>query len=113
MTEPMDHLLDPSQFVDDVLVRVWTRTEEFEAWVPERLWDRLVNLGRAYELHRLPLLAAPYEPVTLNAQQCAGLQRELEFVEQVVKDEALRSIRAVVAAAARLTGEVALLVEGP
>lgn len=59
-------------------------------WLPERLFDRLVHAGRAYELHTLPMLGGP-EPVRLNALRCGTLVDELDFLGEMLNDPAARS----------------------
>ena len=59
-------------------------------YIPERLWNRLLCLGQAYELH----FAQVIEPVidtTLDASQCQSLIEEITFLASVVDDTALRS----------------------
>ena len=87
-----------------------------ELWVPERLWFRLVHLGRAYDLHLLPLLSATAEVRYLNGQQAAVLVDEVMFVQGIVKDEALASwimeLQALLATASRLNTDQAVGLEG-
>ena len=58
------------------------------AWIPERVFERILALARAYDLHVLNLLEGP-SPPALNATQCSGLQFELEFLCSVVSDPVL------------------------
>lgn len=54
-------------------------------WVPERIMERIVALGRAYELHYLPMVVAG-EATYLNATQAEGMEEELAFVVDRVDD---------------------------
>jgi hypothetical protein len=62
---------------------------ELEAWIPERLFLRLLAYGQAYSLHNLLLLHSQ-EDSLLNSLQCEGLLRELDFVSEVSNDPALQ-----------------------
>ena len=75
---PMDPL-EPSTFEGDVEVSI--RYREDEALLSERLMRRLVLMGAAYGLHRLPLLDRDSE---LNALQASSLASELEFIRSLV-----------------------------
>lgn len=60
-------------------------------WMPERIFDRLVGLGRAYQLHYLPLLyGQDSEPVILNHQQVGGLIDEVDFLARTMTDPLVR-----------------------
>lgn len=72
-------LLEPSAFANDIEVSI--RFQDAEAAISERLMQRLVLVGRAYGLHRLPLLG---EDVELNALQSSSLASELEFIRSLV-----------------------------
>lgn len=102
--------LDPEAFSNDEEVRVHGAGRE--VWLSERLFRRLALIGGAYERHLLPLLA---QDVTLNSTQCDGLLGELDFVGELVADEALTSMLnalAPVVSACRASGQD-LLVEWP
>ncbi|WP_339915756.1 hypothetical protein [uncultured Brevundimonas sp.] len=95
------HRLEAEAFADDVEVSL--QCGALEAQVPERLFRRLVLLGRAYELHRLSLLQ---EDAVLDSVQAQSLSDELEFVRELVPtDHALATLLAqatpVVLAASR------------
>ncbi|MEI6404034.1 MAG: hypothetical protein WCP59_17810 [Actinomycetota bacterium] len=79
--------LDAGTYTDDPVVGVYSEDpgEASSLWVPERLFDRLVLLARAYGLHTLPLLGES-EPVRLNGPMIASLVDELDFVRARVDD---------------------------
>jgi hypothetical protein len=102
-------LLDPKSFAGDEPVRVfvsWPARAENdkpirECWVSERLFARLVLLGRAYSLHFGQIVDLDSE-TSLNHTQCEVLSDELEFLTTLVSDldHALREgIRAISALA--------------
>lgn len=103
---------DPNTFVDDPPVGVGVltdSTEEWVAWIPERLWDRVLGLGRAYQLHVLGLFAGE-ERFELNPPQIESLLDELHLLGTIVDDDLLRShLEAVREAAARVLGDPALV----
>ena len=104
--------LDSANYADDPDVGWFSSDPPAEAWVPERLVDRLRALGRAYELHLLPHLPGP-EALSLNAVQVLTLIEEMDFLGERVNDPALTALiadlREVLGAAARGDG---LWVEG-
>ncbi len=83
--------------------------------VPERIFQRILALARAYELHHLSTVE-PCRQNRLNSQQAAGLAEELEFLLQQVNDQALRvfaePLHRLAVRCAR-DGGLELLVEGP
>jgi hypothetical protein len=83
-SEFADRFLDPT-YADDEPVHVFVPGGA-EQWVPERIWLRLVSLGKAYQLHLVPLVAGTTNPVYLNGQQVAGLIEEVRFLGAVVND---------------------------
>ncbi|HVA07297.1 MAG TPA: hypothetical protein VNG12_11210 [Acidimicrobiales bacterium] len=109
----LDSRLIPMEYDDDEPVHVYI-PDGAERWIPERLWFRLFNLGRAYETHLLPLLPGTTEPQTLNGQQVATLIDEVEFLMSIVDDTALSGVTEdllPLLAEARNAGT--LVVEGP
>lgn len=56
--------------------------------VPERLFERILLLASAYELHVLPALDQ-YGPHELSQQQAETVAEELAFLQPVVNDGAL------------------------
>lgn len=105
--------LTRSAYDDDEPVHVYV-PKGVELWIPERLWFRLVNLGRAYETHLLPLLAGTAESQTLSGQQVVTLIDEVEFLMTIVDDEALLTVAAdllPLLVEAKTTGT--LLIEAP
>ncbi|MBX3314504.1 MAG: hypothetical protein KF906_09310 [Actinobacteria bacterium] len=83
--------LKAGTYLDDPLIG-WTSADgQAEAWVADRLVDRLRLLGAAYELHLVPLLPARDETVTLelNAAQVRNLRDEIEWLADLVSDAAL------------------------
>lgn len=97
---------DQSRYADDEPVHVF-RTEQYgpdedELWVPERIWCRCHYLGRAYELHLLPLLDGSTDPVFLNPVQVDQLLDELRFVANRAEDPLIEAVvRSVIQLAER------------
>jgi hypothetical protein len=89
-SEFADRFLD-STYADDEPVHIFI-PRGTDRWVPERLWWRLVGLGRAYEVHLLPLLPGATDPQFLNAQQVATLVDEVQFVADVVDDDLIAGL---------------------
>lgn len=86
-----DDRLDPARYENDPMFGVGLGNEtpgDDAVWVPERIIDRLVAVGRAYELHFVPMIADA-AAVYLNAVQAAGLSEELEFIMGLVDDPLL------------------------
>lgn len=83
---------------DDGLVGVYERdpSETDAQWLPERLFQRLTLVARAYELHTLPLLGG-YEPVTLSRPMCQSVIDELGFVTDRLNDPLAHEIAQVLA----------------
>jgi hypothetical protein len=103
---------DSDAFVDDPPVGIGVQTdstEEWLAWIPERLWERVLGLGRAYRLHILGLLDGQ-ERFALNPPQIESLLDELQLLATIVDDDLLRNhLEAVRSAAARVVGDPALV----
>lgn len=103
---------DPDAFGDDPPVGVGVltdSTEEWVAWIPERLWERALGLGRAYCLHILGLLDGE-DRFELNPPQIESLLDELQLLASVVDDELLRShLESVRRASARVIGDPGLI----
>jgi hypothetical protein len=64
--------------------------DEWGLWIPERLFDRMRFLAKAYELHLLPVLD-PYGKNELTRLQAEALVGELAFISHVVGDDLLAS----------------------
>ena len=79
--------LRPEDYADDELVCI--QCSGREVWLSERLFRRLMLIGRAYELHLLPLLE---QDTTLNSVQADSLLGELDFIRTVVADAAITSV---------------------
>lgn len=86
----------------------------------EQLFDRLMELGRAYRLHVMTLLAESprHEPAWINGQQAEALVEEVEFLRDLAApDTALTEIVAallpLIVEAARYGDRNALVVDGP
>ncbi len=77
--ETFSNRFNPIEYADDEPIHVFV-SEGVERWVPERIWSRLVNLGRAYETHLLPLVPGGSEPRILNDNQVENLIDEIEFI---------------------------------
>lgn len=107
---------DAGRYRDDPTVGVFCEPAGIETWVPERVYRRLLLLGKAYELHYLDFIPGDSEPRYLNSTQAAGLVDELEFLAGVVEDSLLKSavaeILKVVGVAVRCGEDQALRVEG-
>jgi hypothetical protein len=84
-----DRLVEAT-YVDDPMIEWSTIDGSVEASIPDRLVGRLLHLGRAYELHLLPLLPG-VDALALNATQVENLIEELDWVAAHVDDPALRS----------------------
>ena len=113
-----DGQLQSHSFAEDEQVRVGT--DRSEAWVSERLLDRLLTVGRAYGLHVLSILSdvPRHEQAWVNRQQAEALLDEVGFLTAVLeKDAAFQALSEtvvpLVAEAARYGGDDALVFEGP
>lgn len=62
--------------------------EESAIKVQEAILSRLINIGKAYELHLVPLFNI-YDDVVLNQVQVKNLLDELSFIESVTNDALL------------------------
>ena len=82
--------LDGATYADDPLIGWTTVDESTEAWVPDRIVDRMRHLGSAYEMHLLPLLPG-VEPVVLNSTQVRNLIEEIDWVLERGDDPVLRN----------------------
>jgi hypothetical protein len=113
-----DHLLDPQTYRDDdERVRIAAATT-VRKWISERIWNRLWNIGRAYELHRLSLLDGSSESVTLHPVQAANLLDEFEFVAALAHDDRaltaeVATLSPLIVVASRSTTAEALTIERP
>lgn len=83
--------LESGTYGDDPLVGWFSADPPAEAWVPERLVERLRLLGAAYELHLLPLLPGG-EPIGLRGSQVTNLIEEIDWVAALADDPALRQV---------------------
>ena len=118
--------LRPETYTDDIewmvgVVRTgqpvdWASSvPQTQAMLPERIAERLLDLGRAYRLHVLQQLS-PSKQNRLNAQQARGLADEICFLLSAIEDPALREHVTVLE---RLAHECStrpgteLIVEGP
>jgi hypothetical protein len=86
--------IDPQTYANDEPIHFWIQEDVAGArdvWIPERIWYRIVNVGRAYDLHLLPLsLPNENDHVFFNGQQSESLVDELEFVASILEDELVR-----------------------
>ena len=89
-------LTHPSEFLDDELVALAVIDKELlpgpieqKYWVhiSERLWQRLLSLGAAYNLH-FTQVVDPVIDTVLGPEQCDSFDVELEFLAGVVNDPA-------------------------
>jgi hypothetical protein len=92
--------LDPATYAADEPVGAGT-SDDYSDWVyvPDRLFDRVQHLARAYDLHVLPSLH-PHRRNELNHDRITSLIEELEFLVEVVNDPALVAAIAVIRDAA-------------
>lgn len=70
-------------------------SDEKWRYIPERVWNRILHLGAAYELH----YAATLEPVidtVLDSTQWESMEPEFRFISEVVGDHAVRSALSVI-----------------
>jgi len=85
-------------------------------WIPERLFARMQHIARAYELHVLSRLD-PYDRNVLGREQTETLVDEIEFISEILQDEALtgelQRFRGVALHVARQPMRISLIVEGP
>ncbi len=111
-----DERLLAATYRTDEPVGIGLANTDPETWsyMPERLFARLVHLGRAYEMHLLPLLQVHGEQV-LTGQQAATLASELRFVGAVVNDPALEAAISSVLSTLESAGHkgVGLKIESP
>jgi len=96
--------LDPATYSKDEPVGVAAVPKEElpgpvrnERWqyIPERMWNRILQLGSAYELH----FAAVLEPVVdtvLDPTQCETVDEELRFLAAILNDDALKSALSII-----------------
>jgi hypothetical protein len=89
MTHRFADRLEPATFSDDPPIGAGA-SDDYTDWVylPERLFYRMLDLGRAYDLHILPSLHL-YDRNELDRDRTASLIEELEFLADVVNDRAL------------------------
>lgn len=75
---------DQSRYADDEPVHLFRCDKypsgEVGVWVPERIWYRCFHMGRAYELHLLPVLDGSTDPVFLSPLQVDQLLDEMRFI---------------------------------
>lgn len=108
MNERYAQLTQPSEFLDDVPVELAAVNKDLlpgtsgdKDWVhiSERLWQRLLTIGAAYNLHFSQVVEPVIETV-LGPEQCESFDSELDFLAGVVNDpafsEALLIVRAEV-----------------
>jgi|GEM_PF-1614030 len=102
--------LDPKTYESDgEVVGIYENDpDEHDAlWCSGRLFRRLTTIGRAYELHTLPLLDGSAD-LRLNQTQCVSLVDEIAFVAERVNDDVLvalaQSLSDYVTARARRRG---------
>ena len=111
-SDTFSNRFDPAEYADDEPVHVFI-PDGGDKWVPERIWGRLVNLGRAYETHLLPLLPASSAPQSLNDQQVANLIDEVEFIASVVNDRlVIESVADLLPLLAEARHHKVLVIEG-
>ncbi|WP_250003845.1 hypothetical protein [Actinoplanes sp. M2I2] len=77
--------LDPSQYDNDLIVALYRKDPADSFDVPERVFRRLVQVAKGYELHLLPMLGDT-EPVSLSAPMIQTRLHELRFVGDRLND---------------------------
>ena len=92
--------IDPNSFTDDEVVGIAAAGRDIPsedvpesdwAFLPERLFERLIHLGHAYSLH-FASLVDPQAESQLNSSQCEGFLEELHFLDQVVNEPSFSSL---------------------
>ncbi|MCB1045546.1 MAG: hypothetical protein KDC35_21580 [Acidobacteria bacterium] len=87
----------PTSFDDDEVVGFSGTAQDVDidetpesdwVWIPETLFNRLILIGKAYDLHFASLIDW-HEDSVLNSKQCEGFLAELEFIRRIVSDAAL------------------------
>ena len=118
MSDRFADRLDPATYAQDEPVGAGT-SDDYSGWVyvPDRLFERIQHLARAYDLHVLPGLD-PYHRNELDHDRTTGLIEELEFLGDVVNDPPLLKAIEVLRNAASLAARNPLasrmfLIEGP
>ena len=117
--------LDPARYSDDEPFQVrlephprdqGASASAMEAWIAERLVDRLRHVALAYELPLLGRLPVT-DSMSYPEIQLAAVEDELEFILEVVSDhvlrEALAPLRHMIGAAIRNPRGLSLVVEAP
>jgi hypothetical protein len=103
-------------YADDEPVRVFSPETETEAWVPERLFERLQALAKGYQLH-VATLVAEQGLSFLNVAQAQNFGDELAFLGDVTNDPALheqiKAISAVVSDGANRASKAAVGFDWP
>jgi hypothetical protein len=83
-------------FADDVTVEIaCVETDHLEGLlyldnsisIPEKLWNRILFLGKAYQLH-FSEVVQPFKDTIFNSKQCEYLKEELYFLMSIIKDDA-------------------------
>ena len=104
--------LDPGTYADDEPVGLGVAEarllpgplpDECWAYIPESLWQRLLSLGHAYQLH-FAQVTEPVIDTVLEPSQCESLCGELEFLASIVSDPAAQK---AIAELHRCAGRVA------
>jgi hypothetical protein len=110
-----DDRLIEATYEDDALTGVFVDDPDGGVWIPEALFDRLVQIGKAYSLHVLPMLGGS-ERIPLNRLAAESLLDELAFVAERVNDDLfvrhIGDTERFVAETLRRPGEVTVFVEG-
>ncbi len=87
---------DPKKYANDEPIHIWILGGDAKAqdiWIPERIWYRIVNVGKAYDLHLLPLcLPIGTDDVFLNGLQAESLIDEIVFVATIMDDDIVRDV---------------------
>ena len=87
--EPVGVAAVPKEALPGPLPNEWLQ------YIPERIWNRILHLGSAYELH----FAAVLEPIVdtvLDPTQCETVDEELRFLAAILDDDALKSALSII-----------------
>jgi hypothetical protein len=91
--------LNAATYADDEPIHVFSPENQAEAWVPERVFDRMQAIAVGYGLHVIPLLAEDALRF-LDGSQAATFTDEVAFIAQVTNDPALHEHLAAMLAVA-------------
>jgi hypothetical protein len=91
--------LAAATYADDEPIHVFSPDTRAEAWVPERVFERMQAVAVGYGLHVIPLLAEDALRF-LDGSQAATFTDEVIFIAEVTNDPALHEHLAAMLAVA-------------